>query len=134
MKAACLILLLAPAAANAQLNIDWYTIDGGGATSSGASFSLTGTIGQPDAAASSGGTFQCGGGFWGAMGGGSALCYPNCDASSGSPLLTANDFQCFLNQFAAQNPYANCDASTGTPTLTANDFQCFLNAFAAGCP
>ena len=29
--------------------------------------------------------------------------------------------------------YANCDGSTSSPRLTANDFQCFLNAFAAGC-
>jgi hypothetical protein len=60
-------------------------------------------------------------------------CYANCDGSTGSPLLTANDFQCFLNKFAANDTYANCDGSTGTPLLTANDFQCFLNKFAAGC-
>src|SRR2546430_8019352 len=39
---------LAPAA-RAQFQIDWYTIDGGGGTSSGGTFSLTATIGQPDA-------------------------------------------------------------------------------------
>ncbi|MBX3376733.1 MAG: hypothetical protein KF678_06990 [Phycisphaeraceae bacterium] len=61
-------------------------------------------------------------------------CRANCDNSTGSPLLTANDFQCFLNAFAAGSFYANCDSSSGTPLLTANDFQCFLNAFAAGCP
>ncbi len=61
------------------------------------------------------------------------VCYANCDASSGSPTLTANDFQCFLNKFAAGETYANCDASSGSPTLTANDFQCFLDKFAAGC-
>ncbi len=60
-------------------------------------------------------------------------CYANCDGSTGAPVLTANDFQCFLNRFAAGEAYANCDASTGSPTLTANDFQCFLNKFAAGC-
>jgi hypothetical protein len=60
-------------------------------------------------------------------------CYANCDGSSGNPQLTANDFQCFLNSFAAGETYANCDLSTGTPNLTANDFQCFLNKFAGGC-
>lgn len=60
-------------------------------------------------------------------------CYANCDNSTGSPALTANDFQCFLNRFVANDPYANCDASTGSPALTANDFQCFANQFAAGC-
>ncbi len=61
-------------------------------------------------------------------------CYANCDGSSIAPVLTANDFQCFLNRFAAADSWANCDASTAAPTLTANDFQCFLNSFAQGCP
>ncbi len=61
-------------------------------------------------------------------------CYANCDGSAAVPVLSANDFQCFLNEFAAGAPYANCDGSTATPILTANDFQCFLNTFAAGCP
>jgi len=64
----------------------------------------------------------------------SASCYPNCDQSTTPPILNANDFQCFLNAFAANDPYANCDGSTTDPTLNANDFQCFLNAYAAGCP
>jgi hypothetical protein len=60
-------------------------------------------------------------------------CYPNCDSSATLPVLNINDFQCFLNKFAANDPYANCDHSTTPPTLNINDFQCFLNAFAAGC-
>jgi hypothetical protein len=60
-------------------------------------------------------------------------CYANCDNSSAPPILNANDFQCFLNKFATQDPTANCDNSTTPPTLNANDFQCFLNAYAAGC-
>ncbi len=61
------------------------------------------------------------------------VCYANCDGSDVNPLLTANDFQCFLNKFAGNDTYANCDGSTSNPVLTANDFQCFLNAYAAGC-
>jgi len=57
-------------------------------------------------------------------------CYPDMDDTG---YLTANDFQAFLNAFAAQSPAANCDRSTTAPVLNANDFQCFLNAFAAGC-
>ncbi len=60
-------------------------------------------------------------------------CYANCDGSTTTPRLTANDFQCFLNRFAAGESYANCDGSTATPALTANDFQCFMNKYAAGC-
>jgi hypothetical protein len=60
-----LIAPFLPASAFAQFQIDWYTIDGGGGSSSGGNFSLTGTIGQHDAVAGTGGPFQCGGGFWG---------------------------------------------------------------------
>jgi uncharacterized membrane protein len=45
--------------------LTWSTLDGGGATSStGGTYSLDGTIGQPDAGAMSGGTYSLGGGFW----------------------------------------------------------------------
>ncbi len=60
-------------------------------------------------------------------------CYANCDQSTGVPVLTANDIQCFMNRFAAGDGYANCDVSAGSPLLTANDFQCFLNTYAVGC-
>jgi hypothetical protein len=60
-------------------------------------------------------------------------CYANCDQSTAPPILNANDFQCFLNKYAAGDTTANCDGSTVPPVLTANDFSCFLNAFAAGC-
>ena len=58
-------------------------------------------------------------------------CYANCDLSTSSPLLNVNDFLCFLNAFARQDPYANCD---GNEVLNAADFQCFMNRFATGCP
>ncbi len=60
-------------------------------------------------------------------------CYANCDNSTVAPVLTANDFQCFLIRFAQSDPSANCDGSTVLPVFTGNDFQCFLNKFAAGC-
>jgi hypothetical protein len=60
-------------------------------------------------------------------------CPANCDDSTVAPVLNANDFQCFLNKFAAADPGANCDCSTAEPVLNANDFQCFINKFAAGC-
>jgi hypothetical protein len=60
-------------------------------------------------------------------------CYANCDGSTAAPLLTVNDFQCFLSHFVAGDSYANCDMSVMPPTLNINDFQCFLNKFAGGC-
>jgi hypothetical protein len=50
----------------ATYSIDWYTIDGGGGTSSsGGGYSLSGTIGQPDAGSMSGSGYSLVGGFWG---------------------------------------------------------------------
>jgi hypothetical protein len=56
--------LLLPVLGLAQpYSIDWYKIGGG--TSTGASYQVTGTIGQPDASgAMSGGQFSVTGGFW----------------------------------------------------------------------
>lgn len=46
--------------------LDWWTVDGGGTISStGGSYNLGGTIGQPDAGTSGGGTYTLIGGFWG---------------------------------------------------------------------
>lgn len=47
--------------------INWFTIDGGGGTSAGGKFSVTGTIGQPDAGTLTGGAYTLRGGFWGAL-------------------------------------------------------------------
>ncbi len=58
-----LALLLCSTAAGAQYDLSWHTIDGGD-RSSGGPYVLTGTIGQPDAAWSSGGKYELLGGFW----------------------------------------------------------------------
>lgn len=45
--------------------IDWFTTDGGGGTSSGGAYFISGTIGQPDAGpVLSGGNYTLTGGFW----------------------------------------------------------------------
>ena len=58
--------LAAPSSVRAQsYSIDWYKIAGGGGTSTGATYQVTGTIGQPDASgAMSGGNYSLTGGFW----------------------------------------------------------------------
>lgn len=54
-----------PAAPQSGYDLSWYTIDGGGATfSTGGSYSLGGSIGQPDAGSLSGGSYTLNGGFW----------------------------------------------------------------------
>ena len=59
--------LIVGAASAQNHSIDWFTIDGGGGTSSGGTYSVTGTIGQPDAGTLSGGGYSIVGGFWGAV-------------------------------------------------------------------
>jgi hypothetical protein len=46
-------------------SVDWFTIDGGGGTSTGGVYSVSGTIGQPDAGpAMTNGQYSVTGGFW----------------------------------------------------------------------
>jgi hypothetical protein len=61
-----LLGLLIPTISFAQsYTIDWYKIAGGGGTSTGATYQVTGTIGQPDAGgAMTGGNYSLTGGFW----------------------------------------------------------------------
>src|SRR5882762_3251591 len=74
-----LLLELVVISARAQTySIDWSTIDGGGGTSTGGVYTVSGTIGQPDAGRMSGGNFTLDGGFWGII---AAVQTP------GSPLL-----------------------------------------------
>jgi hypothetical protein len=63
-----IVLLIAAAGVPAQgtgFSSDWFTIDGGGFTSVGDEFSVSGTVGQPDAGWISGGSFGLAGGFRG---------------------------------------------------------------------
>jgi hypothetical protein len=68
MKTRTLMLFTLPFAfclrAWGQYSIDWSTMDGGGGTSTGGLYSVTGTIGQPDAGTMSGGNYTLQGGFW----------------------------------------------------------------------
>ncbi len=70
--------------------ITWSTVDGGGGQSSGGPYTLTGTIGQPDAAYSAGGNYELLGGFW-----------------TGGPLCFV-DFYSFA-RFAEYWLYETCD-------------------------
>jgi hypothetical protein len=79
-----LLVLLVPLPGFAQqYSIDWYKVAGGGGTSSGGNYSLSGTIGQPDASgALTGGGYALTGGFWSLF----AVQTP------GAPLLTITYF------------------------------------------
>ena len=51
--------------ARAQYSIDWYKVSGGGGTSTGGVYTVSGTIGQHDAGGPmAGGNYSLTGGFW----------------------------------------------------------------------
>lgn len=72
------ILSLALGAFAQSYSIDWSTLDSG-RTSTGGVYSVSGTIGQPDAGTLSGGPFTLAGGFWGIV---AAV------QTAGAPILT----------------------------------------------
>ena len=74
-----LTLTVAGIASGQQYSIDWFKVAGGGGTSTGSVYSVSGTIGQPDAGTMCGGNYSLAGGFWGLI---AAV------QTTGAPLLT----------------------------------------------
>jgi len=64
---ALLALALSPALAQGGYDLSWFSVDGGGDVSSGGVYTVSGSLGQPDAGllADGGGQYVLGGGFWG---------------------------------------------------------------------
>ncbi|MEQ8771141.1 MAG: hypothetical protein RIB60_11605 [Phycisphaerales bacterium] len=88
---------LAASPAFADLSIRWSTIDGGGFTSSGGTFTLSATIGQHDAAPDrTAGGYDIAPGFW--PGPELDACLADCD---GSGSLNIDDIDCFVSAFLA---------------------------------
>jgi hypothetical protein len=61
-----MVLALASSSAHAQnYSVDWFKIAGGGGTSTGGTYTVSGTIGQHDAGGPmTGGNYSLTGGFW----------------------------------------------------------------------
>ena len=67
LSAYCCVLVIASGlrAVGQSYSVDWYKNAGGGGTSTGGIYAVSGTIGQPDAsAAMTGGSYSLTGGFW----------------------------------------------------------------------
>ena len=122
-----LTLALAPALLAQDFDISWYTIDGGGEMfTSGGDFELSGTIGQPDAGAMTGGEFELVGGFWAIGGGDNPPCDPcdmNCDGD-----INAFDIEPFLDLlFGPGKPCAPCTGDANADgQINAFDIEPFL--------
>ena len=130
--------------------LDWYTIDGGGGTSSGGAFTLSGTIGQPDAGVvMSGGNFTLTGGFWAGVATGGDCAGTVCADSSCDGAVTVSDIAFFVQAVtggeagwnaAFPGGVAPCDFLcandvSGDGNVTVSDIAFFVNAITGGgCP
>ena len=121
-KIIVLLVLILSLPVTADYEISWSTIDGGGGTSSSGQYSLTGTIGQHDAAYSQGGDYEVLGGFWP----GGPLCFVEFDDfarfaaqwrntgvglpadlyKDGDNIINYLDLELFVYQWLYQCPYA----------------------------
>lgn len=113
MKLLLILLTVAasPASSFAQpFSIDWFTIDGGGGNSTGGGYSVSGTIGQPDAGGPmTNSVYSVTGGFW---------VLPFAVQMPGAPTLTItrlNATQARISWVPATPGYVLQEATTLTP-------------------
>ncbi len=93
--------------AQAGYTLDWFRVAGGGGASSGGAYTVSSSIGQPDAGTLSGGSFSLVGGFWN-------------EAIAATPTPTPTD-----------TPTATPTA-TNTPTPTPTPDVIFADSFESG--
>jgi len=98
--------------------IDWHTIDGGGGTSAGGLYILTGTIGQPDADWSRGGKYELLAGFWP----GGPLC-----------IVEFDDFARFAEQWFLSGSGLPADLD-GDNDVDFDDLSRLSDYWLGGCP
>lgn len=128
---AVMLMFVASTHADGPFSIDAYTIDGGGGTSLGGGFELSGTIGQPDAGAHFGGGFELIGGFWSAT---SVTCSCAGDTNADGRrdgLDIASFVSCLLDGQSCQ-----CADLDGSGAANIDDIETFVVELLAGadCP
>jgi hypothetical protein len=98
------------AGAPADFGLRWWSVDGGGGTSTGAGYSVSGAVGQPDAAVATGGDYAVRGGFW--VGGVSP------PAATVTPTATAETTATSEPTVTATSTGSPAPTNTATPTST----------------
>jgi len=107
-----------------QLDITQSTIDGGGGTSTGGSYELSGTIGQPDAGQMSGGSYALTGGFW--------IPTPpgDCDGDGDVDLRDFEIFEaCITGPSGTAEGDCRCSDLTHDGTVAFDDFAAFAENY-----
>lgn len=120
------VALAAGSAAAQPFEITSSTIDGGGGTLASGSFTLSGTIAQPDAGATLvGGTYELRGGFWVSGAAAGELCADQ----NGDGIVAPSDFNAWILNFNSQNPRADVNQDG---FITPADFNAWIIAFNQG--
>ena len=123
-----ILLALASAAAFAQpYSITSATVDAGGGTLAAGSYTLNGTIGQPDAGATlASNSFDLAGGFWPGV-----FATPSCPTDTNNDgILDNGDIGTFVSLFLAGSITADFN---GDGILDNGDIGTFVLAFLEGC-
>lgn len=121
----CLALACGASAAADEWELIRSTVDGGGGMrSTGGSFELSGTIGQPDAGSMSGGVFELTGGFW------FPLTPTDCNEDGAANLIDHAAFGSCMTGPAGDVP-AGCDCFDldGSGTIDLFDFAAAQASF-----
>ena len=115
-------------------SVDWYKIAGGGGTSTGGTYQVSGTIGQPEAGGTlSGGQYSVTGGFWSLLAVVQTAGLPNLTltrAGTSVCIWWPTTDNCTLQQTASLAP-ANW-VTCGYPITTTNGTCCITFTQPAG--
>lgn len=127
-------LLLVPSIAVGDFEINWHTIDGGGAMqAAGGIYELSGTIGQHDAGATAmtGGVYELNGGFWPGVPACTCLSDINHDGER-----DGRDIEYFLDCILGTGSNCACADVDANSVVDLNDLALFIDDLLAGetCP
>ena len=116
-----------PALADGPYTITWWTADGGGGTSAGGGWTLSGTIGQPDAGSMIAPGWSVSGGFWNF----NPICPADFNADGFIDFFDFNDFSaCFDENVCPPGKTADFNNDGFVDFFDYNDF---IGAFELGC-
>jgi hypothetical protein len=114
-------------------DVPWYTIDGGGEMfSTGGQYALSGSIGQADAGAMTGGSFSLTGGFWAAPP--EAPCPGDLN---GDGFRNVSDFTLFAAAYGSHSGDPNYNPAAdlnGDGFVNVSDFTVFATNYGVPCP
>jgi Dockerin type I domain len=111
--------------AGAQNDMEWNSVDGGGAVMTGAGWSLSGTVGQCDAGELAGAGWSFSGGFW--PGVPMAACAGDVD---GNGVVDATDLALILGAWGPVVAASPADVD-GSGSVDATDLAIVLGAWGA---